>query len=98
MACKIEFLSFQNGLGFNAICDNRKVGEITFVRLGDKIIIDHTSVDVEYRNANVGLNLVRQVCNMARQNHRKILALCPFAQAMFNRYSEFDDVRLINAH
>lgn len=98
MKCDVEFSLFPNGLGFNAICDNRKVGEITFVRLGDKMIIDHTAVDIEFRNDNVGLNLVRQVCNLARQQNRKILALCPFAQAMFNRHPEFDDVRLINAH
>lgn len=98
MTCDVEFSLFPNGLGFNAVSGNRKVGEITFVRLADKMIIDHTAVDVEFRNCNVGLNLVRQVCNLARANHRKILALCPFAQAMFNRYPEFDDVRLINAH
>lgn len=98
MKCNVEFSLFPNGLGFNAICGTRKVGEITFVRLADKMIIDHTAVDVDFRNDNVGLNLLRQVCNLARQNHHKIIALCPFAQAMFNRYPEFDDVRLINAH
>lgn len=98
MTCNVEFSLFPNGQGFNALCNNRKIGEITFVRVADKMIIDHTAVDAEFRNENVGLNLVRQVCNLARMNHRKILALCPFAQAMFNRYPEFDDVRLINAH
>lgn len=98
MKSNVEFSLFPNGLGYNALYKNRKIGEITFVRVADKMIIDHTAVDIEFRNDNIGLNLVRQVCNLARANNRKILALCPFAQAMFNRYPEFDDVRLINAH
>lgn len=98
MTHDIEYVLFSNGLGFYANCDGRHVGEITFVRVGlDKFIIDHTAVDADYRNTGVGLNLVRQVCNLARAQKRKIIALCPFAGAMFGRYPEFDDVRMLHA-
>ncbi len=99
MAYDIEYILFPDGLGFNAQCNGTHVGEITFVRVGiDKLIIDHTGVAEDYRNSEIGLNLVRRVCDLARNQKRKIIALCPFARSMFNRYPEFDDVRLINAH
>lgn len=95
----ITYTLYSDGLGFNADCNGRHVGEITFVRVGiDKLIIDHTGVAEGYRGSQIGLNLVRQVCNLARSQRRKVIALCPFARAMFNRYPEFDDVRLMNAH
>ncbi len=94
----IEYVLSANGLGFDANSNGRHVGEITFVRVGlDKLIIDHTAVDEGFRNSQIGLNLVRQVCNLARDQKRKIIPLCPFARRVFMRYSEFDDVRLMQA-
>lgn len=99
MAKDITYSLHENGLEFSAICDGQKVGRITFVRVGiDKFIIDYTEVNVQFRGSNIGLNLVRQVGNLARKQKRKVITLCPFARAMFNRYSEFDDIRLMNAH
>jgi len=96
MTREIKYDMATDGLGFNAQCDGRVIGEITFVRVGsDKFIIDHTAVAEPFRGAKIGLNLVRHVCELARRQNRKIFALCPFARAMFNRYSEFDDVRLM---
>lgn len=95
----IEYNLFPNGLGFTADCDGAKIGEITFVRSGvDIFIIDRTNVIEGFRGGQVGLNLVRHVCDLARAQKRKIMPLCPFARAMFNRYSEFDDVRMNGAH
>lgn len=99
MAYDVKYILFDNGQGFYAQCDGHAVGEITFVHTGgDKMIIDHTEVDESYRGAHVGLGLVSAVVDMARTQQRKVIALCPFAAAMFNRHPEFGDVRLINAH
>lgn len=99
MTRDIQFTLFPDGLGFYARHDGRVIGEITFVRVGiDKLIIDHTEVAEHFRGANIGLNLVRQVSNLARAQHRKIIALCPFARAMFNKFAEFDDVRLMSVN
>lgn len=95
----IEFFESETGSGFEAICRGRKVGEITYVRVGiDKLIIDYTGVDPEFRNQQIGLGLVRTVADMARNQKRRVVTICPFARAMFNRYSEFDDIRLMNHH
>lgn len=96
MSGDIQYIVFSDGLGVAAHCDGRKIGEITFVRAGgNNLIIDHTAVDAEYRNAQVGLGLVAQVVDIARNQHKKIVALCPFALEMFRRHPEFDDVRLM---
>lgn len=99
MAYDVKYILFDDGQGFYAHCDGHAVGEITFVRTGgDKMIIDHTEVAESYRGAHVGLGLVSAVVDMARAQKRKVIALCPFAAAMFNRHPEFADVRLLNAH
>lgn len=99
MANDVQYFLSQSGDGFDAIYHGTKVGEITFVRVGsDKLIIDYTGVDPKFRHRHIGLSLVRTVADMARTQHRHVITLCPFARAMFNRFSEFDDIRLINAH
>ena len=95
---KITYDIFPNGAGFYANCNGHHVGEITFVRVGaDKMIIDYTAVTEQYRHASIGLNLVRCVANVARNQKRKVITMCPFAAAMFSKYPEFDDVRFLRA-
>ena len=99
MSETVQYFISETHDGFDAIVSGVKVGEITFVRIGaDKLIIDYTGVAPEYRNRHIGLTLVRNVANMARAQHRHVIAMCPFARAMFNRFPEFDDIRLMNAH
>lgn len=95
MLDKIEYKPFPNGGGFYAYCDGQPIGKITFVRTGPNIvIIDHTEVDDAYRNNGIELNLIRHVCAIARQQHRRVLPICPTARTMFGKYPEFDDVRM----
>jgi predicted GNAT family acetyltransferase len=99
MTQDIQYIISENDNTIYAISDNQNVGEITYIRVGvDKMIIEHTDIAPEYRNNNIGLNLVRNAANMARRLHRHIITMCPLAQAMFNKYPEFDDIRLMNAH
>ena len=99
MAYDVKYILFADGQGFYAEYNGRNVGNITFVNTGaDKLIIDHTEVDSEFRGSRVGLGLVAAVVDMARAQRRKVIALCPFAAAMFGRHPEFGDVRLLNAH
>ncbi len=92
----ITYIPFSHGNGFYAYCDGQTIGKITFVRTGpNTVIIDHTEVDDAYRDSDVELNLVRHVCELARQQHRNVLPICPIARNMFIRYPEFDDVRML---
>lgn len=96
MAQDIKYIPFSQGNGFYAYCGGHTIGKITFVRTGpNTVIIDHTEVEEKYRNSDVELNLVRCVCEMARDQHRNVLPMCPIARTMFSRYPEFDDVRML---
>ncbi len=96
MANEIKYIPFPNGNGFFAYIGGHVIGKITFVRTGpNTVIIDHTEVDDAYRGGDVELNLVRCVCDIAREQHRHVLPLCPTARTMFGMYPEFDDVRML---
>ena len=72
----------------------RTVAEMTYVWAGeDRFIIDHTEVNPDYEGQGLGLQLVEAAVIFARERNFKIIPLCPFARAMFERHSEFQDVR-----
>ncbi len=99
MTKEIQYLVSELGDGFHAVHNGKVIGKITYIRVGiDKLIIDYTNVEPEYRNQDIGLTLVRSVANMAREQKRHVITLCPFARAMFNKHSEFDDIRLMHMH
>ena len=57
-----------------------------------KMIIEHTEVSDELKGKNVGFQLVKTAVDYARQNHIKIIPLCPFAKSVFDRKEELRDV------
>ena len=70
-----------------------RLAEMTYSRAGDKlIIIDHTEVSDSLRGKGAGKQLVTAAVEHARKNKLKILPLCPFARAVFDSTSEFNDV------
>ncbi len=58
----------------------------------EKMIIEHTEVSDELRGKNVGYQLVHSAVEYARNHNIKIVPLCPFANAMFKKKTEFTDV------
>jgi predicted GNAT family acetyltransferase len=66
---------------------------MTYSRAGDSlIIIDHTEVSDKLRGQGAGKKLVLARGEYARKNNLKILPLCPFAKATFDRTPEIHDV------
>lgn len=73
--------------------ENEKLAEMTYSKAGDSlIIIDHTDVSEKLKGKGAGKQLVQAAVNYAREHAIKILPLCPFAKAMFDRTPEFGDV------
>jgi predicted GNAT family acetyltransferase len=69
------------------------VAEMTFSKVGEKmIIIDHTEVPDAFRGQGAGLRLVTRAVEDARTSGKKIIPLCPFANAQFRRHAEWADV------
>lgn len=73
--------------------DGRILAEMVYSMAGnDKMIIEHTEVDDELRGQNIGGQLVHHAVEYARLLQIKILPLCPFANAVFKKKQEYNDV------
>jgi uncharacterized protein len=69
------------------------VAEMTFSKAGEHLlIIDHTEVPDAFRGRGVGLQLVARAVQDARASGKKIIPLCPFANAQFRKHPEWADV------
>lgn len=97
MLSDIIYQELQNNGGFCAKRDGRQIGEIDMIMVGaDRLIIESTQINDEYRDTDLCYKLVQCVVEFARRTRRKILCLCPRARSIFNKYPEFDDVRMIH--
>lgn len=79
---------------FHIYDDSERAGELSYTWAGkDKIIVDHTLVFDRHKSKGFAKELVWEAVAFARKEKIKILPLCPFAKAMFDKHSELDDVR-----
>jgi uncharacterized protein len=79
--------------GFVIEKDNDLLAQLTYSKAGDKIIIiDHTEVSHTLRGTGAGNQLVMKAVEYARNNHIKILPLCPFAKSVFEKTPAIADV------
>ena len=68
-------------------------GEMTYSVAGAAlIIIDHTEVPPSLKGKGVGVALVARAVEDARSQGKKIIPLCPYANALFRRHREWHDV------
>ena len=73
--------------------DGRRLAEMIYVRAGTKrAIIEHTEVDDALRGEGAGLRLLQALVGWARAEQLQIIAVCPFAKAMFERNESLRDV------
>ncbi|WP_323127777.1 GNAT family N-acetyltransferase [Acinetobacter indicus] len=73
--------------------NGERLAEMTYSRTGeDKIIIDHTTVSEQLRGQGVGRHLVEAAVNYAREQQIKIIPLCPYAKAAFEKDPSIQDV------
>ncbi len=84
----------QEGKGFAmAREDGKRAGVMTYsIPASDFIIVDHTEVAPGFEGKGVGKQLFYKIVEMAREKNLKILPLCPFANAMFKKLSDIQDV------
>ena len=67
--------------------------EMTYSKAGTTVmIIDHTGVPEALGGQGVGLELVEAGIALARERGLKIMPLCPFAKAQFDKHPEWKDV------
>jgi predicted GNAT family acetyltransferase len=93
----ITFKISDNDCRIYAICDGKSVGSIFFIKIGtDKIMISESEIDPSYKDSDIELNMVQQIIQMAREQHRKVMTICQYISNIFKNHPEFDDVRLLN--
>lgn len=73
--------------------NGKREGEMTYVWTGTgRIIIDHTEVSDVLKGKSAGKQLLHRAVEFAREKGIKIIPLCPFASAMFNKIPDYNDV------
>ena len=74
--------------------EGSQVAEMTYTYAGPKkIILDHTEVDESLKGQGVGYKLVEAAVDFMRANELKVIPLCPFAKAVFEKRKEdYSDV------
>lgn len=73
--------------------DNKKAGMMTYSKAGENhIIIDHTEVNSDFKGKSVGKQMLYKIVEMAREKNMKITPLCPYANAMFKKLTDIQDV------
>ena len=71
----------------------QRVAEMTYSRTNaTMVIIDHTEVDDSLRGEGVGRQLLEALVAWARSSGTKVLPLCPFAKAQFDKDPSIRDV------
>ncbi|WP_177761968.1 GNAT family N-acetyltransferase [Flavobacterium sp. I3-2] len=90
---EIVHKEFENKGAFIAQSEGKKAGEMTYSKAGESlIIIDHTEVDSAFGGQGVGKKMVFAAVDFAREKNIKILPLCPFAKAAFEKDASIQDV------
>jgi predicted GNAT family acetyltransferase len=73
--------------------NEERLAEMVYsIPAADKMIIEHTEVDDSLGGKGVGKQLVSAAVDYARTEGLKIIPLCPFANSVFKRMKEWQDV------
>ena len=84
----------QEAQGRFALYENEQfAGEITYTKLGkNKISIDHTIVEKAFGGKGFGKVLVLEIAAYARANNIKVVPICTYAKAVFEKDTTLHDL------
>lgn len=91
----MDVLQNDNGKkgSFFILENGTQAAEMTYTWAGpDRIIIDHTEVSDVLRGKSAGKQMLIKAVEFARAKGIKIIPLCPFANSMFKKMPEIQDV------
>jgi len=69
------------------------LGHLTWVERGGARVAEHTLVPPEIGGKGVAARLVEAMVADARENHFRIVPVCSYVAAAFDRHPEWADVR-----
>ena len=70
-----------------------RLAEMVYVMSGPKtMIIEHTEVSPDLKGQQIGKKLLGELVSFVRKEQIKVIPLCPFANAMLKRITEWQDI------
>lgn len=73
--------------------DGTRIAEMTFTRVNPSlVIIDHTEVSDALRGQGAGRKLLDAAVAWARETKTKVIPVCPYAKAQFDKDPSIRDV------
>lgn len=72
--------------------EGRELAESVWSMRNGKLVIEHTEVLPGGEGKGLGKKLVTHVVSYAREQGLKIIPVCPFAKALFEKIEEWKDV------
>lgn len=72
--------------------DGGILAEMVYSMQNNKMVIEHTEVNVELEGQGVGRKLVETAVEYARNHNIKIIPMCPFAKRVLSKTFEWQDV------
>ena len=86
---KIELKLDDNKRGAFFIDEGEKrLAEMGIAIIGNDLIVYHTQVSDELKGQGIAGSLLQTMVDYARQNKLKVVALCPYVLAQFQRHPE----------
>ncbi|WP_339253420.1 GNAT family N-acetyltransferase [Sporosarcina sp. FSL W8-0480] len=82
-----------DAFAFQHKADGKMLAEITWTRLADVMVMDHTYVSESLRGQGVAKKLLDRAADFAREKGYKMEAVCSYVVTAFERYKEYDDVK-----
>ena len=74
--------------GFYVMEDEKQAGEMAISISGKELTVYHTEVLPEYEGKGLAKMLLNDMVTHARENNMKVIALCPYVKAQFQRHPE----------
>lgn len=73
--------------------EGRRVAELTYRMMGADATVDYTWVDPKLRGGGEAASLVAAAVEWAREEHMKLVPVCSYVRAVFDRTPAYADVR-----
>jgi predicted GNAT family acetyltransferase len=66
----------------------QRIAEMAVAVSGENLIVYHTQVSDELKGQGIASKLLDTMVNYARSNGKKVVALCPYVHAQFQRHPD----------
>ncbi len=72
---------------------NTVFAELLFVFLGTRLVAYHTEVSEQLQGQGIARQLLEKLVSFARDNHFRIMVLCPYIDSVFRKNPElYNDI------